>query len=95
MANRIPLLEAEMAAKLSDLTDMLYRQLNKLGSEAFSPEQLQQEISRTEAIVEVSDQIIKVATTQIAAAKLFAEHGGSVLTLLPVIGNAKAEDSSK
>lgn len=75
-----------MKNKLSDLNDHLFAQLERLGEEDLTPEQMEQEVSRTNAIVSVADQVVGNAELQLKAAKLFAEHGGAILPHLPAIG---------
>jgi len=77
-----------MKNKLSDLTNHLFAQMERLGEEDLSPEQIDKEVKRTEAIVSVSDQIIGNANLQLKAAKLFADHGSTVVPHLPMIGSA-------
>jgi hypothetical protein len=74
--------------KISDLNNHLFAQLERLADENLTPERLAEEVSRTEAIVSVADQITDNARLQLAAAKLFAEHGTAVLPMLPQIGKA-------
>lgn len=77
--------------RLSDLTDHLFAQLERLGEEDLDGETLEHEVKRAEAIVAVADQIVGNADLQLKAAKLFAEHGQAVLPMLPQIGHAKRE----
>lgn len=78
-----------MKNKLSDLNDHLFAQLERLSNEDLSPEQIAIEVKRSDAIVSVSDQIVGNADLQLKAAKLYAEHGGAVLPMLPQIGGPK------
>lgn len=78
-----------MKNKMSDLNDHLFAQLERLSDEDLTHEQIEQEAKRADAIVQVSDQIIENANTQLKAAKLFAEHGAGVLPMLPAIGKGK------
>ncbi len=84
-----------MKNKLSDLNDHLFAQLERLAEEDMSTEEIEQEVKRTDAIVSLSDQIVGTADLQLKAAKLFAEHGGSVLSLLPAIGSNKAKPAEE
>jgi hypothetical protein len=77
-----------MKNKLSDLTNQLFAQLERLGDEALTPEQIDQEVKRSEAIVSISDQVVGNANLQLKAAKLFADHGSAVVPHLPMIGSA-------
>jgi hypothetical protein len=72
--------------KLNDLNDHLFAQLERLADEDMTPEQIEAEVKRTSAIVEVSDQITQNSRTRLQAAKLFAEHGDKMLPMLPAIG---------
>lgn len=77
-----------MKNKLSDLNNHLFAQLERLSQEDLTVEQIEQEVKRTDAIVSVSDQLVKNADLQLKAAKLFADHGQAVLPHLPMIGRA-------
>lgn len=81
-----------MTNRLSDLNSHLFDQLTRLSGD-LSSEQIEQEVARTEAIVQVADQITDNAKVMLQAAKLYAEHGQHVLPMLPQIGApAKSED---
>ncbi|MBT2131205.1 hypothetical protein [Aliiroseovarius lamellibrachiae] len=67
-----------MKNKLPDLTDHLFAQMERLGDESLTDEQLEQEVKRAHAVVSVSDQIIGVAKVRLAAAKLGADYGHEV-----------------
>jgi hypothetical protein len=64
-----------MKNKLSDLNNHLFAQIERLGDESISDEEIGKEAKRAEAIVSVSDQIVKTADLQLKAASLLAEHG--------------------
>ncbi|MGQ3486081.1 hypothetical protein [Roseovarius pacificus] len=76
--------------KLSDLTDHLFAQIERLADENLSAEEIEKEVKRAEAIVSVADQITGNADLQLKAAKLFAEHGQPILRMLPQIGGDKS-----
>lgn len=61
--------------KLSDLNDHLFMQLERLGNEDLTAEQIESEAKRGEAIVDVAEQIIKNADMQLRAVKILADHG--------------------
>ena len=65
-----------MKNKLTDLNNHLFAQLETLSDEELTPEQLAKEITRTAAIVKVSEQIIHNATVALRGAELLAEYGG-------------------
>lgn len=79
-----------MKNKLSDLNNHLFAQLERLSEEGLSADAIEQEVKRAGAIVEVADQITRNADLQLKAAKLFADHGATVLPHLPMIGKAEA-----
>jgi hypothetical protein len=64
-----------MKNKLSDLNNHLFAQLERLGDETLSAEQIAQEVERAGAIVGVAEQIAKAADLQLKAAALVAAHG--------------------
>lgn len=74
---------------LSDLNTHLFAQLERLADKGLEPDAIEREVKRTEAIVDISDQVLRIADTGLKAAKLFAEHGETVLPHLPRIGESK------
>lgn len=74
-----------MSNRLSDLNRHLFDQLNRLSGD-LSPEDIEREVARTDAIVKVADQITDNAKVMLGAAKLYADHGQHVLPMLPQIG---------
>lgn len=77
-----------MKNKLTDLNNHLFEQLERLNDEALTPEELTQEVQRTDAMVKVSEQIISNATVALRGAELLAEHGGkgAFEHMLPMVG---------
>jgi hypothetical protein len=75
-----------MKNKLPDLNNHLFAQLERLSEEGLTPEQLDLEIRRTDAIARMSMQIIETAEVGIRAAKLIAEYGGDYQRALPNVG---------
>ncbi len=77
-----------MKNKLTDLNDHLFEQLERLNDEDLTAEQIAKEVSRTDAIVKVSEQIISNATVALRGAELMAEYGGkgTFEHLLPMMG---------
>jgi len=61
--------------RLSDLNDHLFAQLERLSDENLTPEEIDQEAKRGDAIVAVADQIIRTASLKIQAAKIPSDHG--------------------
>lgn len=75
-----------MKNKLVDLNNHLFAQLERLSDENLSPEQIEQEVKRTDAIVDVSEQIVRNADLALKAAKIMADHGDDrFIDLLPMI----------
>lgn len=68
-----------MKNKLSDLNNHLFAQLERLGEEGLSDEQIAQEVERAGAITDVAD-------LQLKAAHLLATHGDRFKPMLPMIG---------
>jgi hypothetical protein len=64
-----------MKNKLSDLNDHLFAQLERLSEENLTAEQIEQEAKRGEALVAVSEQILKNADLTFKAATFVATHG--------------------
>ncbi|MDR7125532.1 hypothetical protein [Pseudotabrizicola sp. 4114] len=79
--------------RMSDLKDHLFAQLERLGDESLTPEQIATEAKRAEAIVGLADQITENAKVQLTAARLFADHGDKILPLLPQIGKSPDSDA--
>lgn len=80
-----------MKNKLSDLNDHLFMQLERLGNEDLTAEQVEQEAKRGEAIVAVAEQIVRNADLQLKAVNILASHGDRFKPMLPMIGGKDAE----
>lgn len=78
-----------MKNRLSDLNNHLFAQLERLSDEDMTPEQIDQEAKRGEAIVGIADKIIRNAALQIEAAKLVSEYGSDPAPYLPQIEGGK------
>ena len=74
---------------LSSLDDHLFAALDRLAGTELTPEQIETEAKRAEAIVKLADQVTENAKTKLVAAKLYAEHGKAVLPMLPQVGSSK------
>lgn len=74
-----------MKNRLSDLNNHLFAQLERLSDEKLTPEQIEREAKRGEAIVAVADQIIRNANVQLQAARLVSEHGFDPTPHLPEV----------
>ena len=64
-----------MKNKLSDLNNHLFAQLERLGDESLTAEQIAAEVQRTSAIVDLSDQLVRTADIQLKAVAIIATHG--------------------
>lgn len=78
-----------MKNKLADLNDHLFAQLERLSEEGLTAEQIEQEVSRTDAIVSVSEQIVRNADLQLKAVVVLANHGERFRPHLTMIGKAE------
>jgi hypothetical protein len=78
-----------MRNKLGDLNNHLFAQLERLSDEDLSAEQIEQEVKRAGAMVDVADKITGNAELQLKAAKLYAEHGEKIVGHLPQIGKSE------
>lgn len=76
-------------SNLSELNKHLFAALDRLDVETLTPEQIEAEVKRAGAIVDVADRITENAKVTLTAAKLYAEHGEKILGHLPMIGRAK------
>ncbi|WP_292085370.1 MULTISPECIES: hypothetical protein [unclassified Brevundimonas] len=74
-----------MKNKLSDLNNHLFAQLERLGEEDLTAEQIDAEAKRADAIVDISDQILRNADLHLKAATLIANHGERFHDKLPMI----------
>jgi hypothetical protein len=63
--------------RLCDLNDHLFAQIERLSDEDNTPEKIDQEHKRAEAMVGVADQILRTTAVQLQAAKLVNDHDGS------------------
>lgn len=72
-----------MKNRLTDLNDHLFAQLERLSDEDLTPEQIDVESKRGEAIVAVADSIIRNAALQIQSAKIAFDGGSDPVPYLP------------
>ena len=77
-----------MKNKLTDLNDHLFAQIERLGDEDLTAEQIDQEATRASAIVSVADQIVRNADLQLKAVKVLADHGDRFKPHLTMIEGA-------
>ncbi len=87
-----------MKNHLTDLNNHLFEQLERLNDDALTPEEIAKEVTRTDAMVKVSEQIISNATIVLRGAELVAEHSGkgTFEHMMPMIsGKALVEGPKK
>lgn len=79
-----------MKNKLGDLNNHLFAQLERLSDEELTADDIAKEVTRTDALVKVSEQIISNANLVLRGAALVAEHGGkdAFQHLLPMMGGS-------
>lgn len=73
--------------KLMHLNDHLFMQLERLGDEDLTPEQIEVEAKRAKAIVAVSSQIIDGARTFVSAAEVAGKYNIPLASVAPQIEN--------
>ena len=78
-----------MKNRLTDLNNHLFAQLERLSEEGLSAEQIEQEVRRTDAIVAISEQIVRNADVQLKAVTILANHGDRFRNSLPMIEGPK------
>ena len=64
-----------MKNKLSDLNNHLFAQLERLGEEDLTADQIDKEVNRSRAIIGVAAQIVSAQNLNLRAVELIAEHG--------------------
>ncbi|MCJ8520746.1 hypothetical protein ABID21_003968 [Pseudorhizobium tarimense] len=74
-----------MKNRLIDLNNHLFSQLERLSEENLTTEQMVTEVKRTDAIVAVSEQLIRNSDLSLKAATLVANHGDRFRPMLPTI----------
>lgn len=80
-----------MKNRLYDLNNHLFMQLERLAEEGLTAEQIESEVKRTGAIVDVADKIVDNAKLHLDACKLVAQHGDRFSKHLPML-SAPAEE---
>lgn len=73
-------------SKINDLNEILFDRLEKLNNPDLNEEDLQREISKTDAIVKVSDTIIRNAQVALKAQELFDQYGTGRTVNIPLLG---------
>lgn len=73
--------------KLTDLNDHLFAQLERLGDESLTGENLETEIKRAHSMAAISQQVVATADLHLKAVRLRIEHGLATHGILPMIGD--------
>jgi hypothetical protein len=84
--------------KLTDLNNHLFAQLERLGEEGMTPEQIEQDAKRAKAMVDISAQIVQAQSLTLKAVDIVAKHGDRFARDLPMLaagGGQTIEASSK
>lgn len=76
-----------MKNKLTDLNNHLFAQLERLGDEDLTAEQIEVEAKRAKAIVELSDQIVQAQSLTLKAVDIVAKHGDRFKGDLPMLAS--------
>lgn len=84
-----------MKNKLADLNNHLFAQLERLSEEDMTPEQIEVEAKRADAIVAVSDQICRGAELTLKAVKIIADHGDRFKNQLPMLSTGTSEPAAQ
>lgn len=82
-----------MKNKLPDLRNHLFEQLERLSNEEITPEDLEKEVFRTDAMVSISKQLIEGAKVEVAFIK--ATGVKEVTDFILPMSDAKAIDASR
>lgn len=75
-----------MKNKLTDLNNHLFAQLERLGEEGMTAEQIEQEAKRAKAMVNISAQIVQAQSLTLKAVDIVAKHGDRFKGDLPMLG---------
>lgn len=78
-----------MKNKLTDLNNHLFAQLERLADEGLTGEQIDTEVKRADAIVSLSDQIVRNADLQLKAVTILANHGERFRQHLPMLSEER------
>lgn len=77
--------------RLVDLNNHLFEELERLNDDELSPEELDKEIKRSQAMANISAQIVSNAKIELDATKVMLEYGDmeELKSLPPMIDYAK------
>lgn len=82
-----------MKNRYADLHNHLFEQLERLNDDALTPEKLDQEVKRADAMVKIADRLVAGAAPQLKASTLIAEHGASISDV--ILAAAKVEQKAR
>jgi hypothetical protein len=77
--------------KLADLNNHLFAQLERLSEEDMSAEKIETEAKRADAIVALSEQILRGADLNLKAVHIVANHGDRFRPMLPSLGKSSGD----
>lgn len=69
-----------MKTSLTDLNSYLFEQLDRISNEDLTPEELEKEIKRSEAITDIAQTVIENANTRIKAANIALNNGFTTIS---------------
>ena len=75
-----------MKKKLTDLNNHLFESIERLLDDDLTPEQLEQEIKRSDAVQKVAKVIIENGNLALQAQKHFDEYGKDTRVEMPLLG---------
>jgi len=85
-----------MKNKLTDLNDHLFAQMERLGDESLSDDDLEKEVKRTSSMMGIADKVIGNSTLMLKAAELRAEYqGGQGIELPKALGGPSGDSSGE
>ena len=71
---------------INDLNKALFSRLEAFDNDNLTTEELEMEIQKTEAVVKISDAILKNANLALRAQELFSEYGTGKSIPIPLLG---------
>lgn len=71
---------------INDLNKALFNRLEAFDNDNLTTEELEMEIQKTEAVVKISDAILKNANLALRAQELFSEYGTGKSIPIPLLG---------
>lgn len=78
-----------MKNKMTDLNNILFEALERLSDEDLTPEQLEREINRCDAINKVAQTVISNASVAIKAQEMIYEYGDTRQVDIPLLSSGE------